>query len=115
MNEEERRFKVKSIEKYNSQISTEDKKITRFVVATFLTANIALLCFTSRLSFLPDTEAMHYVTSFMGKSSLMTSILCLKNMITAISKKTLLESKIEDLKEIIESYDSENKKPKGVK
>ena len=115
MNEEERRFKVESIKKYNSQISTEDKKITGFTVATFLAANIALLCFTSTFSFLPDKEAMHYVNTFMRDSSLMTSILCLKNMITAISKKTLLESKIEDLREIIESYDSENIKPKGVK
>ena len=114
MTEQERRFKVTKIDKYNSQILTEEGKIGQKSIGVLITAILAI-DFIAKTTALTPSDAMFYIDSVLGGTSAIGSLTFLKGMITSISKKTTLESKVEDLKEEISFYDSENKKSRGAR
>lgn len=114
MTEEERRFKVIKIDKYNSQILAEEGKIEKNRLGVLITAIFAI-DFLARTMALTPSDAMFYIGNVLGGTSAVGSLTFLKGMITAISKKTTLESKVEDLNEEIRFYDSENEKSRGAR
>ena len=114
MNEQERRFKVIKIDKYNSQILTEQGKIKNKFSRVLITSILAI-ALLSRVQVYTPSDAMFYIFSVLGGAGLSASLLFLKGVISSISKKTTLESKVEDLKEEISFYDSENEKSRGAR
>ena len=114
MTEEERRFKVIKVEKYNSQILAEEGKIKNKFLEVFATSILAIELIGNITAFSPS-DAMFHIYSVLGVFGVWGSLTFLKGMIAAISKKTTLESKVEDLMEEIELYDSKNKKSRGAR
>lgn len=114
MTEEERRFKVIKIDKYNSQILAEEGKIENKFFGVLVTSILAIEILASPTAFSPS-DAMFYIKNGLGSLGIWGSLTFLKGMIAAISKKTTLESKVEDLKEEIKFYDSENKESRGAR
>ena len=114
MNEQERRFKVIKIEKYKNQILTEEGKIEKNSIGVLLTAIFAIDILAKSMT-CPPSDMGFYILSVLGGTSAFGSVTFLKGMISSISKKTILESKVEDLKEEIKFYDSENRKSRGVR
>ncbi len=114
MTEEERRFKVVKIDKYKDQISAEDKRAIKDQWLVLFTSILAIKFYSAKMAY-PTVDSTVVILNYLGTISWVTSLGFLKGMITAISKKTALELKAEELIEEIESYDFEDEKSKGAR
>ncbi len=106
MTEEQKRFKITKRESYEEQISEENKSavLDTFVLGCFV---IGAICFLIKCSNLePNTiESVMYFLS--GTLMSITSVLKVRELIETISKKTLLEDKLEQINAELEIPEAE--------
>ncbi len=114
MNEQEIRQKIIKVEKYNNQIMEEDKRIDNNLRGALITSILSIFLISSSHSFSPNEVAV-YVSAALGGAGIPVALHFLKNMVTAISKKTNLESKVEYLNDEIFDFNYENNKSKGAR
>ena len=111
MTEKERKFKIKKIEKYNNQIGKEQMKINTTLGISILALATSINIFSKGISLVSINDYLNY---FAGFATTATTIFSIEGMIQAISKKTLLEGKIEDLNDDLQ-YTEIQEKFKGSK
>lgn len=107
MTDEERRFKVLKVEKYEEQL---EKMEFPLIVDTLLCGGlavgaVAVLCASGDL--IPITVPISMIAGNVAA-------LKLKNMIQFITKKTLLESKIDDINFELENEEKEEQRGKSL-
>lgn len=111
MTEEQKRFKITKKESYENQISQENKKL---INRTFL---VGLSSAATLLGFLAATRdvglSMRAACTAMGISNAGLAACGLKGVMEAISRKTMLEGKIEDINTELEM--PENLENRGMK
>lgn len=111
MTEEQKRFKITKKESYENQISQEKKKAT---YKTFLVGLSSAAAIVSYLALTKDIDTTERLALKAG--SLFTTgstVYYMKGVIEAISKKTMLEGKIEDINTELEM--PENLENRGMK
>ena len=110
MTNEEKRFKVEKVKKYEKELSSENSESVR---KTFLMGISALaaaaVCFSALTKQTAD-EAMRVFNIIAGPANMGFAIYHLKGMLEAISKKAVLKTKIEDINEELEFVEQEEKR-----
>lgn len=97
--EEENRFKVVEIEKYNSEIEKNEKKIREYAIWTGLFGLELVLLITG----IPKTISIIRLMSVGGALvDLWAIFIYLKKLVIAIFKKTILEQKLMDIESHID-------------
>ena len=109
MTNEQKRFKIQKIESYEKQISEENKEATK---KTFLfgLAAAATLCFFAATAHDNINNALNMP---FGLVSTGLSVYHLKGLIESISKKTNLQSKIENINSELEMPENEESRGMG--
>ncbi len=102
MTDEERRFKVLKVEKYEKELSQEK------ILAIVSTVGLGCMALSSVMAY--TIEGM----SVLGYLSLGVTTYNLHTMISSISKKTLLESKIDDINFELENEEKEEQRGKSL-
>ena len=112
MTNEQKRFKIQKIESYEKQISEENKEATK---KTFLfgLAAAAALCFFAATAHENIDNALRLVNMPFGLVSTGLSVYHLKGLIESISKKTNLQSKVEDINSELEMPENEESRGMG--
>ena len=100
MMEEEKRFKIKKLESYEGQIVSENKNVTQYTFWLGVSALAATSLFISNT--LPDPLFPETVNSLLGVVNIGIAIDYLKDLILSISRKTMLESKKEEIETELE-------------
>ena len=102
MTEEERRFKIKKKESYEEQIKKECKNlnVTTYLCGLSAATSVLMISATTQPNIDISTIAVD-----VGMAALTASLSAyhLKDLMLAISKKTMLESKIEDINTELEA------------
>ncbi len=112
MTEEQKRFKVLKRTSYEEQISQESKDITKTTFFLGLSAAVAIMMFLSATQ--QDAGVIEkLVENGLGSFETGYSAYLLKNLMQAISKKTMLEGKIDDIDTELEMF--ENNESRGMK
>lgn len=114
MTEEQRRFKVLKRTSYEEQISDEKKLIVldTFIIGLASAASIYVLSLgASSFQYLDLNTTLLDIG--LGVSSTSVGAVHLKDLIQAIAKKTMLESKIEDINTELEAFENEEKRGIG--
>lgn len=112
MTEEQKRFKITKRESYEKQISEENKTPT---IITFL-VGVSSAAIINLFSLAKDVDLSAKLVTICESLALsITGISAynLKGLINAISKKTMLEGKVEDINTELEM--SENNESRGMK
>lgn len=112
MTNEQKRFKIQKIESYKKQISEENKESTK---KTFLFgfAAAAALCTFTAAAHSNTNDALGLVNMSLGLVNTGLSAYHLKGLIESISKKTNLQSKVEDINNELEM--PENEESRGMR
>lgn len=111
MTNEEKRFKIEKIRKYEDQLSLANSNAIKntFLMGTFAIASaIGFNVFTSPFV----TEALSGVETLAATGNMAFAIYYLKRMLEAISEKATLSIKIEDMKDELEFIEQEEKRGK---
>ena len=106
MTNEEKRFKVEKVKKYEIELSRENRKS---VIKTFLMGVFAIgavVCFSYSPNQYED-EAIRTFIALCGPVNMASAMYSLKGMLEAISRKTVLKTKIEDINEELEFAEQE--------
>ncbi len=111
MTNEQKRFKIQKIESYEKQISEENKKSIEKTFLFGLAAAAALCTFTSA-AHATTNNALGLVCMSFGLANTGLSAYHLKGLIESISKKTNLQSKVEDINNELEM--PENEESRGM-
>lgn len=112
MTEEQKRFKIQKRTSYEEQISKESKEINANTFIAGLSAAVALCGFTKAI--IVDNDMITQLLSFgIGITSTSMSACHFRDLIIAISKKTMLQSKVEDINTELET--PENEESKGIR
>ena len=106
MVEEQKKFKILKRTSYEEQISQESKEATK---NTFLfgLAAAAALCFFTVTAHENTDNALRLMHMSFGLLSTGLSVYHLKGLIESISKKTNLQSKVEDINSELEMLENE--------
>ena len=112
MTEQERRFKITQLKKYDKQISEQKNSAISHACMAFMGAAGATLCFsviyTSNL-----TETYELFEIFLAAVNAGCSLSHLAGTIIAINKKTLFEEKRFDIASELEFKKTEKEKSRG--
>lgn len=111
MTNEEKRFKIEKIKKYEDQLSLANSNAIKntFLMGTFAIASaIGFSTFASPLI----NETISIIETLIAPATMAFAIYYLKRMLEAISKKTTLTIKIEDMKDELEFIEQEEKRGK---
>ena len=112
MNEKEKRFKISKIEEYQNNIGSEKIEIEKRTTQVFITSLLAIKFLSAAVHSAQSLKDVSlYILSALGGASLVLSLAALKKMVTSICKKTILESKAQDLIDELEP----NNMLKGVR
>ena len=112
MTEQEKRFKITKIEKYDEQISKQkDSAITHAVLA-FMGAAVATLCF-SNIHTGNLTGTRELIEIIMGAAIAGLGLSHIAGTIIAINKKTLFEERRFDIASELEIEKMEEEKSRG--
>lgn len=103
MEESQRRFKVLKIEEYKDRISTENEKSEKQLFLVLLNATLAIN-FISTANLNSINNVIFYINHTLGATSLLTTLIALKKMITSIANKSALELRKDELEAEL-SYD----------
>lgn len=103
--EKEKRFKILKIEKYNEQIDEEKCKITIYAIVLGAMATSIISC-TVPLSL----SRPLIFNEIMNALAVGVSVYSLKELISAIVKKTILTTKVEDLNAELDMLEDEESK-----
>lgn len=112
MTEEQKRFKILKRTSYEEQVSQENKEATKRTFLFGFSASAAILIFLAAEQQNID-EATRLVDVGLGLLNTGFSVYYLKGLIQAISKKTMLQGKIEDIN--IELESPENEESRGMR
>lgn len=117
MTNEEKRFKIVKVKKYEDELSKENRKA---IIKTFLMAVDAILaaaCFYSLVTTnIWDLANINYPTLLKLLSGILVpaemglAISELKDMVEAISRKTVLKAKIDEINDDLEFAEEEEKR-----
>ena len=107
MTDEQKRFKIQKIESYKEQISQEDKELTKKTFLLGFTA-VAAVCVFVAAPYVTD-DTLRFTDIFMGVANISFIPVHLKRLIESISKKTNLQSKIDDINNELEMSENEEK------
>ncbi len=108
MTEEEKRFKVLKKISYEEQISKENKRITMNTFAFGLASIGAVLCYTLGTDM---NNIYGKITEYLVASGdFIIAIEYLKVIVGAITRKTILDSKIEDINNELDMLQMEESK-----
>lgn len=97
MTNENKRFRIEQIDRYEEQISQEEKNTTRKTFLLGLTTAAMVGSISESASLDPHT-INHFLGLFLGLINAGTSVYYLKNLIESINRKTALQTKLEELK-----------------
>ncbi len=106
MTEEQKRFKIKKRTSYEEQISKENKIAVMSTIFFGIAAGAVVSRFTNY------SIGGEFGESLIGTASSMIGAGSLKSLIEAISRKTMLEGKVEDINTELEM--PENKESRGM-
>ena len=111
MAEEEKRFKVLKKISYEEQISKENKRITMNTFAFGLASIAAVWCYTLGT----DMNSINgKITEYLlASGEVIIAIQNLKVIVGAITRKTILDSKIEDINNELDMLQNEESKGMG--
>ena len=112
MTEEQKIFKILKRTSYEEQISQESKDATKRTFIVGASAAAAFSAFTAAASPNADFTIM-FIECIAGLASAGLGAYNLKELIEAISKKTQLQSKVEDINTELEM--PENEEDKGMR
>ena len=112
MTNEQKRFKIQKIESYEKQISEENKESVRKTFLFGLAAAAALCTFTAAAHANTDNPLQLVNISF-GLANTGLGAYHLKGLIESISRKTNLQSKVEDINSELEM--PENEESRGMR
>lgn len=112
MTNEQKRFKIQKIESYKEQISEENKESTKKTFLFGLAAAAALCTFTAAANASTDT-ASQVINASWGVLNTSLSAYQLKGLIESISRKTNLQSKVEDICSELEMPENEESRGMG--
>ena len=107
MTDKQKRFKIQKIESYKEQISQEGKELTKKTFLLGFTA-VAAVCVFVAASYTTDNTS-RFTDIFMGIANTSLIPFHLKGLIESISKKTNLQSKIDDINNELEMPENEEK------
>ena len=96
MTETERRYKILKRTSYQEQISKEEKNATNETLLLGMAAAAALCTFSSAAN-ANTSEVLRLFDIILGIANTCFGAKNLKRLIEAISKKTMLEGKVEDI------------------
>ena len=114
MTEKQKRYKILKRESYQEQISQEDKNAINSAIMAGFTAAGALCIFPAANSLSADTQlSMKLIEIILGILEAGFSAYNLKGLIEAICKKTMLQSKVEDINTELEML--EDKESRGMR
>ena len=112
MTEQEKRFKITQLEKYDEQISEQKNSAISHACMAFMGAAAATLCFsiihTENL-----TETYELFEIILGAVNAGSSLSQIAGTIIAINKKTLFEEKRFDIASKLEFEKAEKEKSRG--
>ncbi len=112
MTDEQKRFKIQKKESYEEQISQENKRSTQKTFLFGLAAAAALCNFTAVANAKVD-NVLQLVNFFLGLTNTGLGAYQLKGLIESISRKTNLQSKVEDINSELEMHENEESKGMG--
>lgn len=95
MTQEEKSFKIQKISKYSDDLYEVNREVSKKAVVTGIYAIVAAFCFSKEIE-MPIDVIRYY---FAAPISLGVTMSSLKNMLIAISEKTMLKGKIEDIQD----------------
>lgn len=112
MTNEQKRFKIQKIESYEEQISQENKESIK---KTFLFGFVAAgaFCAFSGVANANTNSALQLIEIFLGLTNTGLGAYYLKGLIESISRKTNLQSKIEDINSELEM--PKNEESRGMR
>ena len=106
MTNEQKRFKIRKIESYEKQISQENKNSTEQTYLLGLAAAAALCTFSAAAN-ANTNVVVRIIDILLGSANTVCSAYQLKLLIESISRKTNLQSKVEDIKSELEMSKNE--------
>lgn len=112
MTNELKRFKLEKIDNYKQQISQEER-IAAHKTFTFGLAAAGMACAFSEISNSNTNEVLRLIDLCFGLLSTGVSAYSLKRIIESISRKTMLQGKVEDIN--FELNMVENDESRGMK
>ena len=112
MTEEQKRFKILKRTSYEEQIAQESKEATKITFSLGLSAAAAIVIFLAASQQGVGSTA-RIVETGLGLLNTGIGAYELKNLMQAISKKTMLEGKIDDIDTELEMF--ENNESRGMK
>lgn len=116
MTNEEKRFKIVKVKKYEDELSKEDKKVT---INTFLVAIGSLSAAACFCGLVITTDASQNIInptllkllfSIMAPVEMGLTIPMLRDMVEAIGRKTVLKAKIDEINDDLEFAEEEEKR-----
>ncbi len=112
MTNEQKRFKIQKKESYEKQISEENKEITKKTFLFGLAAAAALCTFTA-VAHAATNNTLGLANMYFGLVNTGLGAYQLKGLIESISKKTNLQSKVEDINNELEM--PKNEESRGMR
>lgn len=112
MTEEQIRFKILKREKYEEQISQENKMVVD-KTCLFGLAAAAAFCSFSEVSNANTEDMLRFFHWFLAVANTGFGVYHLKGLIEAISRKTMLQGKVEDIN--TELNMPKNEKSRGMR
>ncbi len=115
MTNEEKRFKIVKVKKYEDELSKEDRKVTinTFFVAIGSLAAAACFCglvTTDASQNIINPTLLKLLFSIMAPVEMGLTIPMLRDMVEAIGRKTVLKAKIDEINDDLEFAEEEEKR-----
>lgn len=107
MTNENKKFRIKQIDRYEEQISEEERNATKQTFLFGLSSAAMVSCLSTQ-GYLDPNTTIHFIELFLGLLNAGISAHSLKYLIASISRKTALQAKLEELK-IEENNESRDK------
>ena len=97
MTNENKKFRVEQIDRYEEQISEEKRNATKQTFLFGLSSAAMVSCLSTQ-GYLDPNTTIHFISLFLGVINAGISAHSLKSLIESISRKTALQVKLEELK-----------------
>lgn len=108
MTNENKKFRIEQIDRYEEQISEEERNATKQTFLFGLSSAAMVSCLSTQ-GYLDPNTTIHFIELFLGLLNAGMGAHSLKSLIVSISRKTALQEKLEELK-MEESNENEGKK-----
>lgn len=109
MTNEEKRFKVEKVKKYERELSSENRQSIKKTFLMGMSSLAAAACFSTLTKQNAD-ETIKIISMILGSANIGFAICNLRGMLETVSKKTVLKTKIEDINEELEFVEQEEKR-----